>query len=71
MKRYKDELDVANGYKVSSIRTEWVTYANIEKMYYLVYTQMVNAGVARWLPISEHYYVIDEGEKVESVGDSI
>ena len=71
MKRYKDELDVANGYKVSSIRTEWETYANIEKMHYLVYTQMVNAGVARWLPISEHYYVNDEGEKVESVGDSI
>ena len=41
MRRYKDELDVANGYKVSSTRTEWVTYANIDKMYQVVYTQMV------------------------------
>ena len=71
MKRYKDELDVANGYKVSSTRTKWVTYANIEKMYELVYTQMVNAGVARWLPSSERYYVNDEGDKLESEGDSV
>ena len=30
---------------------------------------MANAGVARWLPSSKHYYVNDEGEKVESEGD--
>ena len=71
IKRHKNELDVATGYNVSSTRTEWVTYANIEKMYHLVYTQMVSAGVARWLPSSEHYYVNDEGEKVESEGDSV
>ena len=71
IKRHKNELDVATGYNVSSTRTEWVTYANIEKMYHLVYTQMVNAGVARWLPDSEQYYVNDEGEKVESALDSV
>ena len=32
---------------------------------------MVNVGLARWLPSSEHYYINDEGEKVESEGDSV
>ena len=32
---------------------------------------MVNAGVARWLPQSEQYYVSNEGEKVESALDSV
>ena len=71
MKRYQQVLDVTNGFKVSSTRTKGVTYANIEKMYHLVYDQMVEAGVARWLLPSEHYYVNEEGEKVESEKDSV
>ena len=63
VKRYQQVLDVTNGFKVSSTRTEWVTYANIEKMYHLVYDQMEEAGVARWLLPSEHYYVNEEVEK--------
>ena len=46
MKRHKEMLDVSKGFRVSSTRTEWVTYKNVEKMYHLIYTQMVKAGVA-------------------------
>ena len=47
-------------------RTEWVTYENIELMYYLVYEQMVRAGVAKELAPEDYYYVDDKGLRVSS-----
>ena len=40
-------------------------------MYDLVYDQMVNAGVVKYLLPDDHYYVNDKGEKVESESESV
>ena len=65
MKRHKDILSVQKGYTMNALRTDWVTYSNVNKMYDLVYDQMVTAGVACQLSPSEFYYVNGEGETVD------
>ena len=40
-------------------------------MYDLVYDQMVSAGLARMLPESEHYWIDENGEKVQSESDAV
>ena len=71
IKRNKHLLDVGNGYRVAGNRTEWVTYENVDRMYDLVYEQMIRSGVAKQLEPHEYYYVNSKGDKVsklESVG---
>ena len=57
MKRNSKQLDPAKGHLVATNRTEWVTFDNINRMYDLVYYQMVAAGVSRRLSPAEHYWV--------------
>lgn len=64
IKRYKNLLDVNKGVKLSSKRSEWETYQNLEKIYSLVFEQMINYGVARRLEEPDWYSVNEEGEKV-------
>ena len=71
MRRHAKQLQAAKGHLVASNRTEWVTYQNIECMYALVYEQMINSGVARRLPESEHYWTNENGERVESENDAV
>ena len=71
MRRHIKKLQAAKGHLVASNRTEWVTYQNIECMYALVYEQMINSGVARRLPESEHYWTNENGERVESENDAV
>ena len=71
VKRNSDVLEVGKGYRVSNNRMEWVTYENVEKMYNLVYEQMVRSGVAEHLAPDEYYYVNKVGEKVDSKEESV
>jgi len=70
MKRHAKLLEAAKGHLVATNRTEWVTYDNIDRMYDLVYEQMVAAGVARCLPPDEHYWVNGNGEKTNCESDA-
>ena len=56
---------------MNALRTDWVTYSNVKKMYDLVYDQMVKSGVARQLSPSECYYVNCEGERVDKQKESV
>ena len=71
IKRNKEILDVTRCYCVASCRTEWVTHTNLKRIYDMVYTQVVKAGVAKWLPPSQHYFVDEEGERTESENDAV
>ena len=46
MKRHSKQLEAAKGHLIATNRTEWVTFDNINRMYDLVYDQMVDDGVA-------------------------
>ena len=70
MKRHSKQLEAAKGHIVATNRTEWVTFDNINRMYDLVYDQMVAAGVARRLSPAEHYWVDKNGETIESESDA-
>ena len=48
-----------------------MTYDNIDQMYDLVYGQMVNARVAKYLLPDYYYYVNDKGQKVDSESKSV
>ena len=50
------------GYRVTSNRTECVTYANIRTMYDLIHDQMVETGIVVCLPEIQWYYVDREGQ---------
>jgi len=62
-------LEASKGHLVATNRTEWVTFDNINRMYDLVYNQMVAAGVARRLSPAEHYWGIKWG-KIENESEA-
>ena len=61
------ELAVSPGSKRDARRTLWSTYENIEKMYDLVYKQMVLSGVAQDLPEDRRYYVNQHNRQTNDV----
>jgi hypothetical protein len=70
MRRHAESLSLAKGNRVAACRTEWTTYENVLEMYSLVYEQMVDAGVARNLPVEESFWTNDSGEPVETEADA-
>ena len=62
---------MSKGYRVASNRAEWVTYNNIERMYELVYAQMVKVGVVDPLAPEDYYYINEEGETVDDEDESV
>lgn len=71
MKRHKDKIDSAKGYRFSANKDAWTTAENIEQMYDMVYNSWVDAGVARKLPEEEHYWVNDKGERVDNEEEAV
>ena len=65
LRRHGKYLCTGRGHWVYNKRQEWATYKNFEKMYKLVYQNMVAAGIARYLPELEHYFVDSQGNTVE------
>ncbi len=70
MRRHAESLSLARGNRVAACRTEWTTYENVLEMYSLVYEQMVDAGVARNLPVEESFWTNDSGEPVETEAEA-
>ena len=66
MNRNKEKLQLGKEYSVVSDRTEQVMYENIDKMYVLIYVQMVDVGIAIFLPESKWYWIDNEGNRVQT-----
>ncbi|CAJ1967698.1 unnamed protein product [Cylindrotheca closterium] len=66
MNRNRDILNTGRGSKQDRARKDWTTYENVQQMYGLVYEQMLQAGIAVRLPESEHYWVDNVGQIVDS-----
>ena len=60
----KEKPQVGKGYRVTSDRTEWVAYNNIEKMYDLVYEKMVDTATVINLHESEWYWIDKDSDQV-------
>ena len=70
-KRHKHELETKRGTRRDVNRTNWVTYENVQRMYNLVYDQMVEARVARRLDPEDYYYVDQQGQKISDQQESV
>jgi hypothetical protein len=70
MRRHAESLSLAKGNRVAACQSEWTTYENVLEMYSLVYEQMVDAGVARNLPVEESFWTNDSGEIVETEAEA-
>ena len=66
MKRKGEFLSSRKGNRQHNARQDWTTYDNIERMYELVYEEMIDAGIAQRLPEDEHYWVDESGEVVDA-----
>jgi hypothetical protein len=66
MKRQKEVLSSRKGTRKHNARQDWTTYDNIERMYELIYEQMIDAGIAHDIPPEEHYWVDENGEVVST-----
>ncbi|CAJ1938512.1 unnamed protein product [Cylindrotheca closterium] len=66
MNRNRDILNTGRGSKQDRAWKDWTTYENVQQMYGLVYEQMLQAGIAVRLPESEHYWVDNVGQIVDS-----
>jgi len=70
MSRSKGILSTAKGYRVGTSKDEWGKLHNVQQMYEMTYDIWVDAGVAVRLPEDEHYWVNEEGERVETEAES-
>ena len=70
MRRSKVILQTAKGYRHAANKDAWSTPENLKQMYEMIYDQSVYAGVAIRLPEHEHYWVNDNGERVETEAES-
>ena len=66
MKRNGEYMLSGKGFRVHSARRDWTTYDNIQQMYELVYSQMVDARIATNLPEESHYWTDAKGNVVDS-----
>ena len=70
IRRHGASLSLAKGNRVAACRSEWITYENVLEMYSLVYEQMVDAAVARNLPINEQFWTNNLGERVQTEAEA-
>jgi len=70
MRRHKHAIESKRGGRIASNRAEWVTYENIKMMYDLIYSQMIEAGIAVSLPEDEWYWVNNLGLRVDNEEES-
>jgi hypothetical protein len=67
IRRHAESLSLAEGNQVAACQTKWMTYEYVLEMYSLVYyEQMVDAGVARNLPIDEQFWTYNLREIVQT-----
>ena len=69
MKRHKNELWSIPPKAQDIMRTNWLTYSNVEKMYDSVYKQMEKSGVARKLNVP--VFMDADGNVVEDESNAL
>jgi hypothetical protein len=66
MKRHKSIIHTTKVNKQCVSRLEWATYHNIEKMYSLIYEELVNSGIAIKLP---EYCYFNKDNQIVAIDD--
>jgi hypothetical protein len=71
LRQHAESLLLAKGNQVPACQTEWTTYEIVSEMYSLVHEQMVDASVARNLPIDEQFWTNNFGEIVQREAEAL